>query len=67
MSEPPADAERELPLEQIFDGRFAGASIRVHEVGRTRGLVHGRGPLIAGYAMAEVALGARVRLIGGAR
>ena len=62
-------AERERPIEEIFDGRHtepgdevffiqslaAGGSYTVDNV------------LGAGYAMAELALGERVRLIGGAR
>lgn len=63
------DAERELPLEQIFDGRFTQSGQRVFDIGPLSqgGSYVARDRLSAGFAMAEVPLGARLRVVGGAR
>jgi TonB-dependent receptor len=62
-----SNAIRELPPEQIFDGRFTNSAI--FDIGPlAQGgsyVAHDR--LSAGYAMAEIALTERLRLIGGAR
>lgn len=59
----------ELPPEQIFDGRFAGASDSVfsmESVARA-GSYTADDRVTAGYGMIELALGDRVRVVGGAR
>ena len=63
------DAQRELPLEQIFDGRFTQAGDSVFDIGPLSqgGSYVARDRLSAGFLMAEVPLGARLRVIGGAR
>ena len=63
------DAQRELPLEQIFDGRFTQAGDSVFDIGPLSqgGSYVARDRLSAGFLMAEVPLGARLRIIGGAR
>lgn len=63
------DADRKLPAEEIFDGRFTGPDDAVFTI---RPLLQGGSytasdRLTAGYAMADLALGERVHLIGGAR
>jgi TonB-dependent receptor len=62
-------AIRELGPEQLFDGRFFGATDSVFDI---RALAQGGAydatdRLWATYVMSEVALGARFRVIGGAR
>jgi outer membrane receptor for ferrienterochelin and colicin len=62
-------ADRELRPEQIFDGRFAQGDesvFRIVPVGQG-GSYTASDRLSAGYAMADVGLSSRVRLIGGAR
>jgi TonB-dependent receptor len=63
------DAQRELPLEQIFDGRFTQQGQSLFDIGPlSQGgsyVAHDR--LSAGFVMAEVPVGARLRLVGGAR
>ena len=63
------DAQRELPLEQIFDGRFTQAGQSLFDIGPLSqgGSYVARDRLSAGFLMAEVPLGARIRLVGGAR
>jgi outer membrane receptor protein involved in Fe transport len=63
------DAQRELPLEQIFDGRFTKPGQTVFDIGPLSqgGSYVAQDRLSAGFLMAEVPLGARLRLIGGAR
>jgi outer membrane receptor protein involved in Fe transport len=62
-----SNAIRELPAEQIFDGRFANS--KIFDIGPLAqgGSYTARDRLSAGYAMAEIALTERLRLIGGAR
>ena len=63
------DAQRELPLEQIFDGRFTQQGQTVFDIGPLSqgGSYVAQDRLSAGFLMAEVPLGARLRIIGGAR
>jgi outer membrane receptor protein involved in Fe transport len=63
------DAQRELPLEQIFDGRFTRQGQNVFDIGPLSqgGSYVARDRLGAGFLMAEVPLGDRLRLVGGAR
>ena len=63
------DAQRELPLEQIFDGRFTQAGQSLFDIGPLSqgGSYVARDRLTAGFLMAEVPLGTRLRLVGGAR
>jgi outer membrane receptor protein involved in Fe transport len=63
------DAMRELTPEQIFDGRFSGPTSDVFTFGPLSqgGSYTARDRLSAGFAMAELPLGARVRVVGGAR
>ncbi len=58
-----------LDAEQIFDGRFFGSNDSVFTIGPLAqgGSYNAYDNLLAGYAMAEVGLSDRVRLIGGAR
>jgi TonB-dependent receptor len=58
---------RELPPEQIFDGRFSSSAI--FDIGPLAqgGSYEARDRLAAGFAMAEITLSERFRLIGGAR
>ncbi len=60
---------RALSAEQLFDGRFANADTAVFEIAPLGigGSYDALDNLAAGYAMAEVALSSRYRLIGGAR
>jgi outer membrane receptor protein involved in Fe transport len=60
---------RELSAEQIFDGRFSGPEDSVFTIGALAqgGSYDARDELGAAYAMAEVGLSSRLRLIGGAR
>jgi hypothetical protein len=62
-------SDRELRAEEIFDGRFAAGT---HNILRITPLSQGGSytaddRLLAGFAMLDLALGERVRLIGGAR
>jgi outer membrane receptor protein involved in Fe transport len=63
------DAQRELPLEQIFDGRFTEAGDSTFDIGPLSqgGSYVARDQLSAGFVMVEMPLGARLRLVGGAR
>jgi outer membrane receptor protein involved in Fe transport len=60
---------RELPPEQLFDGRFFGPEDSVFNIVPLSqgGSYDARDELTAGYLMAEVSLSDRLRLIGGAR
>jgi outer membrane receptor protein involved in Fe transport len=62
-------ASRELTPEEIFDGRFAAdaaSHFRITPL-RAGGAYTASDQLYAGYGMAELPLGRRVRVIGGAR
>jgi hypothetical protein len=62
-------AERALPAEQLFDGRFTAgdsAILTISPLGQG-GAYTASDRLGAGFAMATVGLGARARLIGGVR
>jgi len=63
------DAQRELPLEQIFDGTLTQGGQSVFDIGPLSqgGSYVARDRLSAGFLMAEVPLGERLRLVGGAR
>ena len=62
-----ANSIRELTPEQIFDGRFSSANIFDIAPLSQGGSYTARDHLGAGFAMAEVALSDRFRLVGGAR
>lgn len=63
------NAQRELPLEQIFDGRFSTPTSNVFTFGPLSqgGSYVARDELRAGFVMAEVPLSAALRVVGGAR
>ncbi|HVZ48902.1 MAG TPA: TonB-dependent receptor [Gemmatimonadaceae bacterium] len=70
ITAPGADNDvRELAPEQIFDGRFTAPGQSVLDIGPIAegGSYTADDRLAAGYAMAEVALTGRLRLVGGAR
>jgi hypothetical protein len=60
------DAQRELRLEQIFDGRFTETGASTFDIGPLSqgGSYVARDRLSAGFVMAEVPLGARLRVVG---
>ncbi len=61
--------QRELPPEQVFDGRFAqpgDAYFRIVPLGQG-GSYAAEDRLLAGYAMVDYALSGRLRLVAGAR
>jgi TonB-dependent receptor len=62
-------ADRELPPEDIFDGRFTGAGDRVFRITPLSqgGSYTARDRTYAGYAMLDIGLTRRIRVIGGAR
>jgi len=62
-----SNAVRELPPEEIFDGRFSNG--KIFDIGPLAqgGSYTARDRLAAGFAMTELALTDRLRLIGGAR
>ncbi len=64
-----ADSIRDLPAEEIFDGRFTQPSSKVFDIAPLGqgGAYSARDRLGAAYAMGEFALTDRVRFIGGAR
>jgi len=62
-----SNAVRELPAEQIFDGRFANGGFFDIAPLAQGGSYSARDRLAAGFAMAEIALSERFRVIGGAR
>ena len=63
------NAIRELPMEQIFDGRFTTPNAKVFTFGPLSqgGSYLARDQLSAGFLMAEVPLTAALRLVAGAR
>jgi outer membrane receptor protein involved in Fe transport len=63
------NAERELPAEQIFDGRFSTATSNVFNIGPLSqgGSYTATDRLRAGFVMAEIPVTPALRLIGGAR
>ena len=63
------DAQRERPLEQIFDGRFTQPGQSLFDIGPLSqgGSYVAHDGLSAGFLMAEVPLGTRLKVIGGAR
>jgi len=62
-----SNAIRELPPEEIFDGRFNNSGI--FDIGPLAqgGSYTARDRISAGFAMAEIGLSERFRLVGGAR
>ena len=64
-----SNADRALPPEQIFDGRFTTPTSRVLSIGPLSqgGSYAARDEIRAGFAMAEVPLSSRIRFVGGAR
>jgi TonB-dependent receptor len=64
-----SNAMRELPPEQLFDGRLTGAAVSVlHIIPLAQGGSYiASDRLSAGYVMAEISLTDRIRLITGAR
>ena len=64
-----SNADRALPAEQIFDGRFTTPTSRVFSVAPLSqgGAYTARDQLRAGFAMMEMPFGEHVRVIGGAR
>jgi outer membrane receptor protein involved in Fe transport len=60
---------RELPMEQIFDGRFTtpGSDLFNIDPLSQGGSYVARDKLSAGFLMAEVPIGTRLRVVGGAR
>jgi TonB-dependent receptor len=64
-----SNAIRELPPEQLFDGRFTTASSQIFDIGPLSqgGAYNAHDQLSASFAMAEVPVTSRVRVIGGAR
>ncbi|MEO8333376.1 MAG: TonB-dependent receptor [bacterium] len=64
-----SNAMRELPLEQIFDGRFTTPDSKVFDIAPLAqgGSYVARDKLGAGFLMAEVPFGSRLRVVGGAR
>jgi outer membrane receptor protein involved in Fe transport len=63
------NADRELPLEQIFDGRFSAANSNVFLfIPLSQGGSYvARDKLTAGFVMAEIPISSAFRLVGGAR
>ena len=63
------NADRELPMEQIFDGRFSKANSNVFTFGPLSqgGSYVARDQLSAGFVMTELPLSSALRLVGGAR
>jgi TonB-dependent receptor len=62
-------AMRELPAEQLFDGRFTDPTDTVFNILPLAqgGAYDARDELSAGYLMADLGLSERLRLVGGAR
>jgi outer membrane receptor protein involved in Fe transport len=62
-------AMRELPAEQLFDGRFTDPSDTVFSIIPLAqgGAYDARDELSAGFVMTDIGLSDRVRLVGGAR
>ena len=64
-----SNADRALPLEQIFDGRFSAPASNVFTFGPLSqgGSYVARDRLSAAFVMAEIPLTTALRLVGGAR
>jgi outer membrane receptor protein involved in Fe transport len=64
-----SNADRALAPEQIFDGRFTGPGAEkfIFAPLAQGGSYAARDQIRAGFAMAEIPLGSRLRLLGGAR
>ena len=64
-----SNAIRELPMEQIFDGRFSTPNSKVFTFGPLSqgGSYIARDKLSAGFVMAELPVSSRLRVVGGAR
>ncbi|MDB4913884.1 MAG: TonB-dependent receptor [Gemmatimonadetes bacterium] len=63
------NAQRELPMEQIFDGRFTGSNANTLHIAPLSqgGSYTANDHLRAGFVMAEVPLSSALRLVGGTR
>jgi hypothetical protein len=63
------DPRWQLPPEQFFDGRFSsnGETLFGISIFNAGGGYRADDRVVAGYGMAEIGLGSRVRVIGGAR
>lgn len=64
-----SNAVRELPPEQIFDGRFSTPTSNIFTLGPLSqgGSYAAQDRLRAAFVMAEVPMGSRIRLVGGTR
>ncbi len=64
-----SNAERQLPAELLFDGRYTAAGQSVLDIAPLAqgGSYRATDRLTAGYGMAEIALTPSVRILGGAR
>ncbi|MEO7962885.1 MAG: carboxypeptidase regulatory-like domain-containing protein, partial [Gemmatimonadaceae bacterium] len=64
-----SNAVRELPPEQLFDGRFTTPSSNIFDIGPLSqgGAYDAHDRLAAAFAMAEIPVTDRIRVIGGAR
>ena len=64
-----SNAVRELPAEALFDGRYAKSASQVFDIGPLSqgGAYNANDQLSAGFAMAEIPVGSRYRVIAGAR
>jgi outer membrane receptor for ferrienterochelin and colicin len=64
----PTDA-RELPAEALFDGRFTSGDDAIFNILNVAqdGVYNASEQVAAGYVMAEIPFGERIKLIGGAR
>ncbi len=62
-------ADRSRPAEELFDGRFTTGDDAVFNIINVAedGVYNATERVMAGYLMSEIPLGARVKLIGGAR
>ncbi len=61
------DPEREKPAEHIFDGSYAAAGNLYLSLSANGGAYTATDENVAGFGQVEVPLGARLRVIGGAR
>ena len=64
-----SNAIRELPAEALFDGRYTTSSSQIFDIGPLSqgGAYNANDQLSASFAMAEIPLGSRYRIITGAR
>jgi outer membrane receptor protein involved in Fe transport len=64
-----SESMRALPAEQLFDGRFTGGAMPVFDLAPLGqgGSYDARDRLGAGYAMTEIGITDRIRLVAGAR